>query len=60
MLKTLTLRSVLSVLALGAAVLGAPEHARAQTPGDTIGDLIKDVVIPRAKPEGLATRNVAA
>ena len=60
LIETLTLRSVISGVAFSVALAFAPVGAGAQTPGDAIGDLIKDVVVPKAKPEGLSTRNVAA
>lgn len=47
-------------LVLGAAFALSPSWATAQTPGDAIGDLIKDVAVPRAKPVQGADNKVAA
>ena len=46
----MTNRPIVSALAVAAVMMMGAAPAGAQTPGDAIGDLIKDVAVPRAKP----------
>ncbi len=49
-----------AVLLFGLTAVFGPTPARAQAKGDAIGDLIKDVAVPRKKPLRVNTSTVAA